>query len=127
MPLLLEIRKKTIFAKLKDIYPECEFLIEDQPQLYPLRCLVDSCPRNANCMEKLAKRVKYLFNSFPESELLILYFAYRDRPGSTRAGLFWRDMSEPRFITMNRSSWEKMKKMGDVYEYNLPSAFFLNA
>jgi hypothetical protein len=124
---LLEVRAKTIFAKLRDVYPECEFLIGDAPQLYPLRCLKDHCPRNANCMEKLVHRVKWFFDTFPNAHLLILYFAYRDRPGSTRAGLFWRDMDEPRFITMNRSSWEKMKSIGSIYEYNLPDALFLKS
>ena len=122
---LLEVQTKTIFAKMREVYPECEFLIKDAPQLFPLRCLVDHCPRNANCMEKLAHRVKWFFDTFPKSELLILYFAYRDRPGSTQAGLFWRDMSEPRFITMNRSSWEKMKSVGTIYEYSLPDSLFL--
>lgn len=124
---LLEIRDKTIFAKLIDVYPECSFLIEDSPQLYPLKCLVDYCPRNANCMEKLAHRVKWFFDTFPKAELLILYFAYRDRPGSTRAGLFWRNMQEPRFITLNRSSWNKLKGMGSIYEYTLPDSLLLGS
>lgn len=122
---LLEVNTKTIFAKLKDVFPECEVLIQDAQQLYPLRCLKDHCPRNANCMEKLAHRVKYIFDNFKEAQLLILYFAYRDRPGSTRAGLFWRDMREPRFITFNRASWEKMKEVGVIYEWTLPQSLFL--
>jgi hypothetical protein len=123
--LILEVQELTIFTKLKDVYPECFLLIEQASSLFPLRCLKDHCPRNANCMEKLANRVKYVFDSFPKAQLLVLYFAYPDRPGATRAGIFWRDMREPRFITMNRSGWEKMKQMGVVYEWQLPDDLFL--
>lgn len=123
---ILEVQGKTLFIKLKDLYPECEFLIEDQPQLYPLRCLVDHCPRNANCMEKLAKRVKYIFDAFKDAQLLLLYFRYRDKPDSHRAGVFWRDMDiPPRFITFNRTAWDKCKELGTVYEWQLPSELFL--
>lgn len=123
--LVLEVNSKTVFMKMKDVYPECEFLISDQPQLFPLRCLVDHCPRNANCMEKIAHRVKYIFDTFKDAKLLLLYYSYRDRPGTIRAGVFWRSMDEPRVITLNRSGWEKMKSMGKVYEWSLPESLFL--
>jgi hypothetical protein len=76
-------------------------------------------------MGNLAKRVKYIFDQFPTADLLLLYFSYRDRPGSQRAGIFWRDFREPRYITMNRAAWERMKAMGTVYEWQLPNSLFL--
>ena len=121
----LEVSKKTLFAKLVDIYPECSHLIADCDQVYPLFCLRGACPRNANCMETLARRVKFVFDTFADAQLLLLYFAYRDRPGSIRAGVFWRSMSEPRLITFNRSGWNLMKQRGVVYEYTLPDSLFL--
>lgn len=123
--LVLTVQEKTIFAKLKDVFPECEFLIRGAPQLFQLRCLVDHCPRNANCMEGLAKRVKWFFDTFKEASLVFLYFAGPDKPGSIRGGVFWRDMREPRVITFNRAAWEKFKKMGVVYETTMPDELFL--
>lgn len=126
--LLLEVQgttQSTIFAKVKDVFPECPILIEDLPQMFPLRCLVDSCPRNANCMDKLARRVKHLFDTFPRAEMLVLYFKWRDRPTSQRAGIFWRDMREPRHVTMNWSAWEKCKNIGKAFEYHMPDSLFL--
>lgn len=122
---ILEVNNKTIFARLKDVYPECEVLINGSPQLYPLRCLADHCPKNANCMEKLVHRVKFLFDTFPNAQLLVLYFAFPDRPGSIRCGIFWSDFSEPYFRTINRASWELFKKKGTVYEWEMPQSLFL--
>lgn len=121
----LEINKKTLLVKMKEFFPECEFLISDQEQLFPFRCLQDHCPRNSNCMEKLAKRVKHIFDQFENAELLVLYFKYRDHPTRLRAGVFWRDLREPRFITMNPYAWEKFKEIGTVYSYTLPDELFL--
>jgi hypothetical protein len=118
--------KSAIFMKLKDVYPECEFLIQDADQLFPLRCIRDDgCPRNQRCLETLAKRVHHVFNTFADSDLLLLYFRYHDAPGTHRAGVFWRDMKEPRFITFNRSVWERMKQIGVVYQWSLPDTLFL--
>lgn len=122
---LLDVNGKTVFAKLTDVYAACQFLIADAPQLHPLICLKSSCPRNANCMEHLAKIVKFIFDRFEAAQLLFLYFSYRDLPGSQRAGVFWRDMRDPRYITFNRSAWEKLKKMGTVYELNIPNELLL--
>ncbi len=117
--------RSTLFMKLNDLYPECQFLIEGAPQLSPLFCLKSHCPRNQACMEKLANRVKYVFDTFPDTELLLLYFRYVDKPGSQRAGVFWRDMREPRIITFNRTAWDKLKSVGIVYEWALPDSLFL--
>lgn len=126
--LALEIqgpKRSTLFVKLRDLYPECFHLIGDEPKLFPMRCYVDHCPRNARCQDKLVQRTKFMFDAFPRADLLQLYFSYRDRPGSQRAALFWRDMREPRYITFNRTSWEKMKEVGVVFEYHLPDSLFL--
>jgi hypothetical protein len=124
--LVLEIQKKTLFLKLEAIYPECAFLLEDL-NLHPLWCLErDVCPRNSQCMEKLVKRLSCVFDEFAQAQLILLYFKYRDRPASTRAGVFFRDFREPRLITFNRTGWEKMKKAGVIYSWNLPDSLFLN-
>lgn len=118
--------RAAIFMKLNDLFPECQFLIEGADQLYPLFCLEnDMCPRNANCMAKLVKRVQYVFDTFEEADLLMLYFRYPDMPNSHRAGIFWRDMREPRYTVFNRSMWARMKEIGAVYEWTLPDNLFL--
>lgn len=121
--------KSAVFMKLDWLFPECAYLIKDADQLFPLRCLRDGhCPRNANCMSKLAKRVTYVFEQFSDSELLLLYFRYRDMPGSHRAGVFHRDMKDarfPRYMVFNRSMWDRMKQIGTVFRWNLPDAVFL--
>ena len=122
---VLDVQKHTIFIKMQEVFPECTLQIEGAPNLHPFFCLVSNCFRNANCMGKLATRIKYIFDQWPKAQLLILYFSYQDRPGSQRAGLFWRDMREPRYITMNRTAWVKLKKMGIVYEWGLPAELFL--
>lgn len=124
--LVLEISKKTLFIKLDFLFPECKVLIEDYDQLFPLRCLADFCPRNANCMERLAHRVKWVFDTFKEAEMLILYFAWRDRPGTTRCGVFTREMTEPLFRIMNRTAWDKFKKLGVIYEVEMPKELLLS-
>jgi len=115
-----------VFMKLKDVFPECEFLIGDLPQLSPLYCLrKEGCPRNQNCMDKLVARVQFIFDTFPKARTVVLYFRYRDQPGSHRGGVFWRDMREPRLITFNRAAWEKCKEIGTVLSWRLPDALFL--
>ena len=124
--LILEVNKRTLFAKCLEVYPECTFLIMDQPQLHPLICLKSSCPRNQRCMEKLARRVKAIFDAFPESQLLVLYFKYRDAPNQLRAGIFWKDMREPYFRVLNPGAWSTFKRIGIVYEWELPQELLLS-
>jgi len=120
--------RAVLFLKLQALYPECSFLIGDVERLYPLFCLQhDHCPRNNGCMEKLALRTKYIFDVFPDVDVLVLYFRYRDRPDSHRAGVFTRNMDEPRFITFNRSGWEKLKELGVVYSWVIPDSVFMQA
>jgi hypothetical protein len=64
-------------------------------------------------MEILAKRVNYWFTRVePAAEMFIAYFRYRDRPDSIRAGVFHKDLREPRTITLNVSALAKFKKEG---------------
>lgn len=118
--------KSSLFMKLTDLFPECIHLIRDAAQLYPLFCLRNNmCPRNQNCMGKLVKRVKYIFDHFPDGEVLFLYFTYPDRPGTHRAGVFNKDLSEPYYTTFNRTAWDKFKQVGVIYEWFLPDSLFL--
>ncbi len=70
-------------------------------------------------------RVKYIFDTFPSADLLLLYFRYHDFPKKHRSGVFTRNLDEPRYITFNPHAWEKIKSMGTVYEWNLPDSLFL--
>src|SRR5262245_39418598 len=100
---LLSIQDKTLFCKFFDIYPECGLLVQDQPKLFPLICLESECHRNSNCFVKIAHRVQYIFDQFPKATLLILYFSYRNEPDRLRAGVFWRDFENTRFVKINKS------------------------
>ena len=130
MSFVLEVKsaksgRSVIFMKLNDVYQECSFLIEDEPQLHPLICLKDRCHRGLNCMEKLANRVKYIFDVWTSADVLLLYFSYRDFPKKQRAGIFTREMDEPRYITMNPHAWKKIKELCTVYEWRLPDSILL--
>lgn len=118
-------QKHTVFIPLKYIYPECSVLIEPYQQLSPLHCLrEDGCPANKNCMETLAKRVNYFFTFVtPEAELLIAYFKYRDRGNSIRAGVFDRNMKEPRVMTLNPFAFKKFQREGITYTWMPPDEF----
>ena len=118
---------KTVFFKFQDIFPECFLHREGYQQIEPLQCLQDdgACHVNHNCMEILSKRVHVLFQEvLPTVEVMILYF--RKLNGQQYgAGLFWRDMREPRVITMNASAWTYAKHRGRVYAFSPNSSFFL--
>lgn len=116
---------KTAFIPLKAVYPECYVLRQDHPTTNPLQCLtVGDCPGNRQCMNTLAHRVHYLFDKVVlDSELILLYF--KDHKGSIKAGIFYRDMSEPRVITCNRSAFDKFMTGGVVQEWTPPDEFFL--
>lgn len=116
---------KTAFVKLEYLFPECSLLIEGKDQLYPLKCLESSCPANANCMEGLAKRVHYFFDKVTlDAELIIAYFKYPDRPQSIRAGIFHRDMENPRVATLNPWAFKKFQKEGEAYKWLPPAEFY---
>ena len=116
---------KTTFIKLQHLFPECGVLIEGQPELHPLKCLLSSCPANANCMEGLVRRLDYFFeNVVPQSELIVAYFRYADRPQSIRAGIFYRDMTEPRVAVVNPWAFRKFQKEGDTFKWFPPAEFY---
>lgn len=118
------IKEKTVFLPLRVLYGECFTLIENEPQLSPLLCMHDTCHKNTNCGEILARRVNYFFeNVIPTGELLVAYFKYKDKPDSIRAGLFTKNLDEPRVITCNKYAFEKFKKEGIVYSWDPPTEF----
>jgi hypothetical protein len=119
-------QKHSIFIPFKYVYGECNTLIEKYDQLSPLHCLKnDMCPANIGCMDVLAKRVNYLFTHVvPDGKLLIAYFKYRDKPGSIRAGVFERDLGEPRLMTLNQSAFKKFQREGIAFTW-IPSDDYL--
>ena len=119
-------QKHSIFMPLRYIYPECMTLIEPFPQLSPLHCLkTDICPANQSCMDILVKRVDYIFtNVVPNGSQIIAYFKYRDRPNSLRAGIFNRDLEEPKLMTLNQSAFKKFQKEGTAFTW-IPTDEFL--
>lgn len=122
-------KDKTMFIKMKDVYPECEFYIRSNPKLHPFICLKEdnSCHVGMNCMMILAKRVNYIFEQFSDVHLLFLYFSYPDKPGSQRAAAFWRPEfdRDPKYLTFNRSAWENIKSKGMIFKWSLPDSLFL--
>lgn len=116
----------SVFMPLKYIYPECVTLIEKYDQLSPLHCLRnDHCPANKGCMDVLVNRINYLFtNVIPDGKQIIAYFKYRDRPESIRAGIFDRDLSEPKLMTLNRSAFQKFQREGIAFTW-VPSGEYL--
>jgi len=115
----------TAFVPLRDLYPECLVLIGTEPQLYPLRCMASSCPRNANCATKLAHRVNYFFDKLATEEtILFAYFKHPDRPKSVRAGVFYRDLREPKVILCNYFAFKKFSKEGIVFQWDPPDEYY---
>lgn len=113
----------TLWAKMDDVFPECGLLIKDATRMEQLQCFIDSCHVGANCMERLARRIKVLFDAFPKTELIYLYYRRRS-DGLLRAGLFWSDFREPRLISMNRGAWERLKHHGQVFQFTPPDGFY---
>lgn len=116
---------QTAFVHLKYLYPECMVLIEDSPQLSPLQCLRTTCHRNKNCMDTLARRVKYFFdNVVPEAGMIVAYYKYK-KQSSIKAGIFMSDLREPRLILCRKSAFNRYKREGDVYSWNPPTEYWL--
>lgn len=105
-------QRHSLFIPLKYVYGECFNLIEKHDQLSPIHCLQnDMCPANVGCMDILVKRVNYIFTHVaPDARLLVAYFKYRDRPESIRAGIFDRDLREPKVMTLNQSAFKKFQR-----------------
>lgn len=115
--------RSTLFAKMNDVFPECGILIKDATRMEQLQCFIDSCHVGADCMTKLANRVKVLLDAFPKTELVYLYYRRRS-DNRLRAGLFWSDFREPRLISMNPGSWNRLKLHGKVFQFTPPAGFY---
>lgn len=117
--------ERTAFFKLEDIFPEC-FFHRKNNYTEPMYCMTGDCPVNHNCMEALSKRVFVLFQEIlPQAKLMVLYYRKRNTPSSIGGTLFWRDMSEPRNITINPYGWARIKQRGNVYQFHPPTSFFI--
>jgi len=119
------LSSNSAFFKLQDILPECFLYREQSPRLEALVCLRENaCHVGHNCMETLVQRARALFEELlPTVSVLVLYFRKLD--GGYRAGLFWRDMREPRVITMNPYAWERVKARGKIFQFLPSESFFL--
>lgn len=117
---------KTAFFRLVDIFPECGLYQEKSPQLEPMVCLTENvCHVGHSCMDKLARRVHAIFEEVvPSADLLLLYYRKRNYDG-LGASIFYRDMSNPRNITMNPYAWERIKRRGKIFEFDPSVDFFL--
>lgn len=113
--------EKTILVKLKDLFPECPVLLDKYPNLTPLNCFKENfCPANTRCMEMLAPRINWLFDTFKGSVLMVVYF--KTREGRLAAGVFWGDgYADPKVIRIGPKGWIKLKERLEMYEVSLPS------
>ncbi len=116
---------KTVFIPIKYIYPECAILLQNHDNLDQLHCLkTDGCPANRNCMGTLAHRVNYFFDKVePQAELMVSYYKIGE---SIKAGIFDRNLENPRYITCNRSAFLKFQKESIVYRWEQPTDFYLS-
>lgn len=112
-------QEKTVLIPLRYVHPECFLNIKDSPKLFPMQCFVeDACPPGTNCGEKLVKRVNYLFNEVvPDAEMLVSYFKWHDRPNSTRAAIFYRDLEPPKVGIINGYALRKFLREGTSYQW----------
>lgn len=119
---------KTAFFKLQDIFPECFFYREQSPQIDPLLCLQEdhACHVGHNCMEVIAKRIHTMFEEVVKGvNVIVLYYRKQTSKGYG-AALFWRDMREPRVITMNPFAWSRVKNRGTIYQFAPSSSFYMS-
>lgn len=112
-------QSKTTFIPLRFVYPECFLLIEDHPQMYPLKCMVeDGCPANVGCGDIIVRKIHYLFEEvMPDSEVIIAYYKYRDRPKSIRGVIFNRNLDPPTISILNPWAFRKFQKRGIAYQW----------
>lgn len=127
---------RVLAMPLRQLFPECDLLIKDSPQLHPLICLRGTCHRNKACMVTLANRVRAVFDAFPRSTTLLLYFRYRHRDEeaddpSIGAGLFRRTFDVPRLIghrqgyVLSRNGWKVLRTRSRVFRWDPPAELFL--
>lgn len=138
--LLLELHQRTLLVPLKNFYGECAVLIHDAPEMHLLQCLkIPNCAKNANCLDKIARRCVALLDAFPSAERLIVYFKYRHRE-SVGGAIFWKDWrTAPRLIgsivegtgankqtyVLNPSGLAHLQKKAVIREWRAPQELFL--
>lgn len=115
-------QNKNVFIPLRYLYPECSVFISEHDEVNQLQCLETSCPVDQGCMYVLAKRLSLLFEHLEDAQLVIAY--YKLRSGRIRAGVFRREMEEPRVITCNPSALTKFQREGNSFEWQPGSDFF---
>lgn len=116
----------SVFIPLKYVYPECFVLIESHEKLSPLQCLKTGCAANANCATKLAQRIDFIFKHVaPDAKMIYTYFKYRDQPKSIKAGVFDREMNEPRIMTLNQSAFRKFMREGVQQSWQPPVEYWM--
>lgn len=120
------VSQKTALIPLRQIYPECSKLLADLPMASNLQCLSGPCPKDQRCMSTLAERVHLFFEHVaPSVTHLLTYF--KTPSGSIRAGIFTREMGEPRVITCNPHGMQKLQSIGAVHSTILDESFFRNS
>ena len=127
-------QEHSAFMPLRYAYAECSVLIEPHPRVEPLQCYQTSCPANRNCAEITARRIHYLFEEIlsDDVEMLFLYFKMRNKSflsevgkiPSLGAGVFYKDMREPRWMVMNRWGFNRVRNEGVASSW-LPTDEFL--
>lgn len=135
------VSRRTIFARLCDVYPECEALIEDSPQLHQLFCFRPGsmCHKNASCFDKLAKRVIALYEAlhpiYPKTRGIILYWRWRHRRHPSELGTYRGiggaridcSFKKPPFLlnprhgyVLNPGGWKRLVELGECWEWRVP-------
>lgn len=76
-------------------------------------------------MPVLAERVHKFFMYHEPSALQLLAY-YKTPSGSIRAGVFTRQVDEPRVITCNQHGLQKLQKIGVVKEWAPDDSFYGN-
>lgn len=109
---------------LRYIYPECSELLKDLPKAENLLCFRAPCTRDKRCMNVLAHRVHTFFDRVLPEKVTHLFAYYKAPSGSIRAGVFTRDMDEPRVITCNQHAMKKLQEIGSVHTVTLDESFY---
>lgn len=118
-------KEKTMFIPLRYVYPECLLLIEDHPQMFPLKCFQeDGCPVVANCGEIIVHKINYLFQEVvPKVEMIVAYYKYRDRPNSIRGAVFNRNLDPPNIRLLNPYAFRKFIREGTAFNWYPPTEY----
>lgn len=120
------VSRKTVLIPLRQLYPECQSYLVNLPAAENLQCLREGrCSVDKGCMPVLAERVHKFFMYHEPSALQLLAY-YKTPSGSIRAGVFTRQVDEPRVITCNQHGLQKLQKIGAVKEWTPDDSFYGN-